>query len=141
MSAPTADSDGTDRDAEPFGSSRGPLLDRVSTIVAVVGFLLLATNDAPPLAELGTTNVVVACAAVGTLVGLGLYRLFGSGIRGPLWLGVITAVALSLPILLGLLLTGHYTATLGWAVSLGAAMFGLGATVRAIRARFAATTA
>ncbi|WP_049928125.1 hypothetical protein [Halopiger goleimassiliensis] len=135
MGTPTAGADDHDRDDHPFLASRGPVLDRLSTIAAVTGYLLLATNDAPPLSAFGFLEVVVGCLAVGTLVGLVLYRLLGPGVRGPLWLGVITAVALSIPLLLVLLLTGNYTSQLGWVLSLGAATFGLGATARAVRAR------
>jgi len=135
MTTSSTPSDDTES-VHTFNSSRGPVLDRLSTIVAASGFFLLATNDAPALADFGTTDVVLGCVAVGTLAGLTLYRLFGTGVRGPLWLGVVTAAVLSFPVLLILLLTGMYTATLGWAVSLGCAVFGLGATVRSMQARF-----
>ncbi|THE63864.1 hypothetical protein D8Y22_16195 [Salinadaptatus halalkaliphilus] len=135
MSGSNVESDEPDRDGESVASSRGPVVDRLSTVVAVVGFLVLATNDAPPLADIGLPTVFLACLAVGTLVGLASYRVVGPQVRPPLWLGVVTAVALSVPILVVLLLTGSYTAERGWAVSLGCAMFGLGATVRAIRAQ------
>ena len=136
MSPSSVDPDDTPGDGA-LESHRGPVVDRLSTVAAVVGLLLLATNDAPPLADERFLTVFAACFGVGTLVGLALYRLFGPWVRGPLWLGVITAVALSVPILVVLLLTGNYTAQPSWAVSLGAATFGLGATVRALRAGLA----
>ena len=146
MSEPNVD--GTDADAAGTSgssaparndleawSSRGPVLDRLSIAVAITGFLLLATNDAPPLSEWGTITVASACFAVGAIGGLALFRLLGPLVLAPLWIGVGTAVFLWLPIVAGLLLTGYYTAVLGWAASLGAALFGLGVTARATRAR------
>ncbi|THE63867.1 hypothetical protein D8Y22_16210 [Salinadaptatus halalkaliphilus] len=46
-----------------------------------------------------------------------------------------TAIFLSVPILPVLLPTGNYAAPLGWAISLGAAMFGFGAGARALQAQ------
>ena len=137
MTSVPLNSDETEGDQEPTAgrfASRGPVLDRISAIVACTGLLLLATNDAPPLADLGTTAVVVACVGLGTLAGLVLYQLFGTVVRGPLWIGVVTAAVLFLPVLLVLLVTGTYTATLGWAISLSCTAFGLGATVRSMQA-------
>lgn len=113
------------------GPVRGPVLDRLSAGVAVAGLLLLATNQAPPLADYGTLAVALACLGVGILVGLVGYRLVGPLLLGPLWIGVVTAVALAVPLLAVLYLIGSFEPWYVWAASLGPALFGAGAATRA----------
>lgn len=135
MSASETDADASDTGEPAASSGRDPAVDRVSTAVAVTAFVLLATNDAPPLADVGTVAVVAAAIGVGAVAAIVLFRLFGPVVRGPLWIGVGTAVFLWLPVVVVLLISGRYTAELGWIVSVVAAVFGLGVSVRALRAR------
>ncbi|WP_290814529.1 hypothetical protein [Halovivax sp.] len=133
-----ADADAPEVDGERASiSGRGPWFDRLSAAVAVAGYLVLATNEAPVVADVPVLDLVVGSLAVGLLAALALFRLVGPFVLEGLWIGLVTAIFLWIVALAVLFVAGATGSEYVWTASLASAVFGLGVTVRATRARLA----
>lgn len=121
-----------DRETIPTGPPTW--YDRASAAVAITGFLLLGTVDAPFLDGVGMVRLTLGALGVGTLLSLLALGALGRRVLGPLWIGAVTAAVLAIPILLAFRLTPFYSPELSWALAVGTACFGLGVTGRSVRA-------